>query len=284
MNAQGKPFNSLAHTLNVSKSGALLANVDVPLNCGDVIGVQKGVYKCKFRVRWIGKKGTVSQGQLGIESVEGPKNIWGIDDLPHSIIKEKDAADRRSFVGGGHDHERRSATRFPCDLGVQVGQSGSDMKTWARSTDISETGCYIDTACPLPSGKFFVLTLFLGSETIIVPSEVRTSFPSIGMGVQFQFTNEDDFAVLSRYLRQKFGLQPVPTETQTSREFAELDKLGAFVEQMRTWAISAHLDGSDREELEQFAATTRREFQGFRAELSRRKMAESVQTIRKVSG
>ena len=284
MDALGKPFNSVAHTLNISKCGALLANVEVPLNLGDIIGVQKGVYKCKFRILWVGKKGTASQGQLGIESLEGAKNIWGVEDRPQSIVQEIAGADRRSFAGGGFDRERRSATRHPCDLGVQIGQPGSELKTWSRCTDISETGCYIDTTCPLSPGAFFELTLFLDAQTVVVPAEVRTSFAGIGMGIRFLFENQDDAVILRHYLRHKFGLQAVAAESDSTNGFSELDKLGVVVEQIRVWASDAHLDPADHEEVEEFAATTRRELQGLRADLSHRKMAYSALADRKLSG
>ncbi len=277
MNAEDKPFNSMAHTLNVSKSGALLANVDVALNIGDVIGVQKGVYKCKFRVMWIGKKGSTAQGQIGIESVEGPKNIWGAEERPHSMVREFDAANRRSFVGNGPDHDRRVAPRYACDIGVQVGQPGSDMKLWSRCTDISEGGCYIDTNNPLAVSTNFQLTLFLGDDNLVMPAEVRTSFPGIGMGIRFLFESKDDEVTLRRFLRKKFGAPGNVSEEAETREFVALEKLAECVEQFKAWAINAELDDDEREQLEEFAASLRGELQGLRAELNHRRMLRTAE-------
>lgn len=268
MTTEGKPFNSVAHTLNVSKSGALLGNVDVNLNVGDVIGVQKGVYKGKFRIQWVGKKGSSAQGQVGVECTEGAKNIWGLEAAPYSMVRERDSAGRRAFAGMGFERERRAAVRHRCDIGVQIQQGDSGVKLWGRCTDISEGGCYIDSRSPAEVNAKFQLTLFLEGESLVAPAVVRTSFPNMGMGVQFEFQQEDQAVILRRYLREKFAgtVGSRPAEAVTGR-FRELEKLSECLEQLRVWTETAQLDASGREDVEEFAISVRREMQGLRAEL-----------------
>ncbi|ABF42486.1 type IV pilus assembly PilZ [Candidatus Koribacter versatilis Ellin345] len=270
MDASGKPFNAVAHTLNVSKSGGLLAGVEVALVAGDLIGVQKGVYKSKFRVRWIGRKGSTSQGQIGIECVEGPRNIWGVDDRPHKENLEPSAALKRNnysptTVTG--NIERRIAPRHPCDLGIQISHAGSTVKSWARCTDISPGGCYIDTHSPLPPNTNFELTIFL-DESMLIPALVRTSFPGIGMGIEFAFANADDAERLSRLIREKI-LAPSTVEPERT-DLPALEKLAEALEQLRTWAAAATLQKSDRDQLEQFANSLRDDLIGLRAEFDAR--------------
>lgn len=274
MDAAGKPFHAVAHTLNVSKSGALLANIDVALTVGDVIGVQKGVYKSKFRVRWIGQKGSSSQGQVGLECLEGAKNIWGAEERPHSLKEESDGAERRGFVRG-FDRERRTARRYPCDLGAQILQSGAEVKLWSRCTDISEGGCYIDSRSPLAVNAQFQLTMFLESDTLTMPAVVRTSFPGMGMGVSFQFASEDEAVILRRFLRQKFGELEAECERGEKTGFPALEKLSECVEQLRAWAAGTELEEDDRGAVEEFAFSLRQELQGLRAEINGRAMART---------
>ncbi len=269
MDASGKPFNAVAHTLNVSKSGALLAGVEVVLAAGDLIGVQKGVYKSKFRVRWVGRKGTSSQGQIGIECVEGARNIWGVDDRPLNENLEPSAALKRTNYNPPApvvaNVERRVAPRHPCDLGVQIGHPGSQLKSWSRCTDISEGGCYIDTRSPLPPGTKFELTIFASDEQILVPAIVRTSFPGIGMGVEFAFANPDDAERINHVIREKLST-PTPAAEPERTDLPALEKLSEALDQLRTWAAAAPLQKPERDQLEQFANSLRNDLIELRAE------------------
>lgn len=264
----GKPFNSVAHTLNVSRSGAMLGNVDVVLNCGDLIGVQKGVYKGKFRVTWTGKKGSSSQGQIGIECVDGPKNIWGLEDRQVSQVEELVESRRRNssipVVG-----ERRHSPRYSCDIGVQIQPPGSEITLWSRCTDISEGGCYIDSRSPISGGEKLELTLFLDAEALAISAVVRTSFPGIGMGVEFEFASEDQRVQLRRYLREKLDAEPSCIEPDEN-SIRGIESLSECVEQLRAWIATNPLDSHDRNELDALAFSLRRELLGVRAEVNQR--------------
>lgn len=276
IDANEKAFNTTAHTLNVSKSGALLANVDIPLNIGDVVGVQKGVYKGKFKVVWVGRKASSSQGQLGICCVDGPRNIWGLEDRPSSQASEEVGAQRRALAGGGFSRERRRAQRYSCDLGVQIREERSEVSVWSRCTDIGVGGCYIDTRSPLEVGTPFQLTLFLEPEHVTLPVFVRTSFPGMGMGVQFSYESEDQRIHVVRYLRKEFG---EPEEITEGRELAAVEKLAECVEQLKAWVQANPLEDKDRDELEHLAISLRRELQGVRAEMNERVMQRRTDVL-----
>ncbi len=280
IDAAGKPFNSVAHTLNVSKSGALLANVDTVLNVGDIIGVQKGLYKSKFRVTWVGRKASSSQGQLGITCVEGAKNIWGMTERPQARSNEEMGAQRRMLAGGGFPRERRNAPRHTCDIGVQIRQESAEVSLWSRCTDISEGGCYIDSRAPLPPGTQFQLTMFLGPDPLVVPVVVRTSFAGIGMGVQFAFESQDQQVQLRCAIRQKFGgTEEASSDPQDSEESPALAKLAECVEQLRAWSKATAIEEADREELERLAHSLRRELQGIRAEINERVIQRRTKNV-----
>src|SRR5512141_450151 len=78
MDSAGKPFTALAHTLDITRSGAKLAGVQQTLSPGEVIGVQRGTDKARFRVAWVGTQSTRTAGQVGVECVQENKNIWNV--------------------------------------------------------------------------------------------------------------------------------------------------------------------------------------------------------------
>ena len=115
MDANGKPFGVNVATLNISRNGALLSKVDVSLNVGDVIGVQKGVAKAKYRVKWLGQKGTPTQGQAGLECMEPARNIFAIEEPGAvSAVHEQAGVQRRRGGNaiGGETGERDGLSRF----------------------------------------------------------------------------------------------------------------------------------------------------------------------------
>ena len=66
----GKPFNQLAHTLDISVGGARVGGISVSLNPGDIVGVRYKQRKARFRVAWSAKT------ELGIKYLEGERFIW----------------------------------------------------------------------------------------------------------------------------------------------------------------------------------------------------------------
>jgi hypothetical protein len=68
----------LAHTLDISPTGARLSVHGTQLQPGMIISLQRGLTKAKFRVQWIRQPGP-DQQQAGIESLELQNNFWGVD-------------------------------------------------------------------------------------------------------------------------------------------------------------------------------------------------------------
>ncbi len=99
IDVDGEPFQGLGHTLNVSPNGARLSGVRLPLREGCVVRIQRTIKAASFRVVWIGKPGTPTEGQMGVECLEPVKNFWGIERLqPVSKDEERSAARRRQTV------------------------------------------------------------------------------------------------------------------------------------------------------------------------------------------
>ena len=74
MDARGKPFNLPATTINVSRSGLEVSGMDVQLRVRDIIGVQNGADKARYRVQWV----STDYKHLGLECIEPAKNIFAV--------------------------------------------------------------------------------------------------------------------------------------------------------------------------------------------------------------
>lgn len=97
INEEGESIGCLAHTLNVSRRGALLAGVTLPLRLGVVIRIIRGRSNASFKVVWVGSKETNTQNQIGVESLEVVSNFWGLDQFKAvSADEEHFGAERRS--------------------------------------------------------------------------------------------------------------------------------------------------------------------------------------------
>jgi hypothetical protein len=68
----------LAHTVDITPSGARLVAYRIPLQVGMIVGLQRGTKKKEFRVEWI-KQLSPNELQAGIECLQPQGNFWGVD-------------------------------------------------------------------------------------------------------------------------------------------------------------------------------------------------------------
>jgi len=101
----------------------------------------------------------------------------------------------------GTMQDKRNAIRVAFIASVEVTEVASNTRLSARTSDLSRTGCYIDTLNPTPSKTLVRVRLTHNGEELEVPGRVVYVSPSLGMGVRF---NEDltpaQFNVLDRWV------------------------------------------------------------------------------------
>src|SRR5262245_9564818 len=68
----------LAHTLDVTEISARLAGLNIMLQPGEIVDIQRGARKARFRVYWMGEPGTRLEGQAGVRGLDPAKSIWSI--------------------------------------------------------------------------------------------------------------------------------------------------------------------------------------------------------------
>lgn len=110
-----------------------------------------------------------------------------------SQVAASQAGERRSL-------ERRSHARYPCDGGAEIRQLGVEARVWARLTDISLGGCYLESMSPLPPGTIIRLVLIMKEQRLQAKGQVVVQHPHFGMGVQFVAMLDADRKMLESWV------------------------------------------------------------------------------------
>lgn len=98
---------------------------------------------------------------------------------------------------------RRNSPRYSLILVASVRETGYDTHMSARTSDISRTGCYIDTLTPLAKGAGVHVTLTRSEETFEATGKVVYVSPGLGMGIQFDDPVDPlQLVVLNRWLEK----------------------------------------------------------------------------------
>ena len=85
----------------------------------------------------------------------------------------------------GTMQDKRSATRVAFIAAVEVTEVATGTRLSARTSDLSRTGCYIDTLNPTPSKTVVRVRITHNGEELDVPGRIVYVSPGLGMGVRF---------------------------------------------------------------------------------------------------
>src|SRR5512140_2377451 len=120
-------------------------------------------------------------------------SLNGVGHAPKKGNEARTLLDPLSLVSGANKasagparvRERRRGPRYKCEGSVAFKTEGIDMKTWATFTDISLGGCYVELAATLPIRTPLNMVLDVKGVRVEVNGIVRTSYPLVGMGIEF---------------------------------------------------------------------------------------------------
>ena len=99
--------------------------------------------------------------------------------------------------------DRRDAKRLPLILAVEVVEVDSGARLSARTSDVSRTGCYIDTLNPTPTGTIVRVKLSHENEDLDLLARIVYVSPRLGMGVRFdESITPQQLSILERWLAQ----------------------------------------------------------------------------------
>ena len=99
--------------------------------------------------------------------------------------------------------DRRDAKRVPLILAVEVVEIDSGTRLSARTSDVSRTGCYIDTLNPTPTGTVVRVKLNHNGEELDLLARIVYVSPRLGMGVRYdESISPEQLQTLNRWLAE----------------------------------------------------------------------------------
>jgi hypothetical protein len=174
MDADGRPFFQNANATNLSSEGASFTRINHPLKAGDVVGVQFGEKKARFKIVWVVDGGAARQIEAGVQILPGQQSPWEETIKAHKAAAPPSSKNKRRYV--------RHKVWFPLEFGFEDSRR-THMQT--NATDIGGRGCYVETLLPLPLGTKVKITFWMDSEKIQTSGVVRASDGGVGMGIEF---------------------------------------------------------------------------------------------------
>jgi hypothetical protein len=103
---------------------------------------------------------------------------------------------RQIFKGS----DKRRSARYKCEGSVEAREEGCDVRTWAKFTDISLHGCYVEAQATYPPGTFLHMQLEANGIKFQTKGSVRVTYPYLGMGIAFVDMTEENTLHLRRLL------------------------------------------------------------------------------------
>src|ERR1017187_5508193 len=181
MGSDNQPFHQNATAQNASVTGACISGLEHELKVGDVIGVQFETKKARCKVVWVMEAGGLKKVQVGVQLVADQECPW-ISQLPvemRSNLPVATADNRRRFA--------RHKISFPLEFRDE--RVNTPMRV--NATDISGSGCYVETVMPLPISTVLRVDFWIDQEHVTSSATVRTRDPGVGMGIEFIGLTED---------------------------------------------------------------------------------------------
>jgi c-di-GMP-binding flagellar brake protein YcgR len=103
--------------------------------------------------------------------------------------------------------DRRRDPRYPLVAEARITEIGSGSEIKLRTSDLSITGCYLDTVSPLPNGTDIVVKISRDDGLFETPGKVVYVHPGMGMGVRFADTKPAQQTVLVRWIAEIASFQ-----------------------------------------------------------------------------
>jgi len=190
MDADGRPFFQNADATNISSEGAMISGIAHPLKAGDVIGVQYGEKKARFKVVWVVDGGVARKIEIGVQILPKQSSPW----LALASTERTEfapAKNKRKYA--------RHKILFPLEIGFEDSQR-THMQT--NATDIGGRGCYVETLLPLQLGTKVTIKFWMDSEKVQTSGVVRASDGGVGMGIEFTQLDNQVQERLQRHLEK----------------------------------------------------------------------------------
>jgi len=95
--------------------------------------------------------------------------------------------------------EQRNSPRVKVKVPVELHIPGNDVPLRGQTSDLSESGCYIESIYPFPIGTVLEMSLQL-EGTVLALGTVVTCDPQVGNGIKFNKMLPEDQELLHAYV------------------------------------------------------------------------------------
>jgi PilZ domain len=102
--------------------------------------------------------------------------------------------------GQSMEQERRRAPRFPFIASAEVLAESTGSRMSTRISDLSASGCYVDTINPLPDGTLVRVRIFTETQSFEAPARFVYSHVHLAMGLVFREVRPNSQDVLQNWL------------------------------------------------------------------------------------
>jgi PilZ domain len=206
----GNPFTQTAQALEVSGTGARIGGIRCLRETGEMVTIECGTRCARFVVVWIGEPGSANEGQFGAKALEPEKRIFPIDTAetrPDEPVSSAEAAGNDFALPPKpaekwDQADRRTAPRIACSGTGEIRQTGVAFPVWAEVADLSLGGCYVQMVFTIPCQSEVDVQLTIGERSFAARGRVVTSYPGVGMGIQFTALTQENQKILAAILQE----------------------------------------------------------------------------------
>lgn len=167
----------------------MLSDIERDLKIGDTIGVQSGTRKARCRVVWSANTQSAQKIKVGVQLLKEQDCPWS------SLLPKTDG-----FVPSIAKGQRRWE-RHKISMVVTLHSDQSPIPLRVTATDLSASGCYIETLSPFQIGTSLIAELRFGVQTLTTRTFVRSCDPQVGMGVEFIGLHAEEQQRFQQYLQ-----------------------------------------------------------------------------------
>ena len=101
--------------------------------------------------------------------------------------------------------EKRRCPRYPFSSAVEATDIRGNTRITGRISDISGSGCYMDTISPFIAATAVTLTITRGNESFKTQAKVVYSQSGMGMGLLFTTAETEELRMLGMWLGELAG-------------------------------------------------------------------------------
>jgi PilZ domain len=126
--------------------------------------------------------------------------------------------------------ERRRHVRYPFTGTLEAVEPESETKIQGRTTDLSESGCYVDTLSPFPALTRVKVRLTRGKRSFESQATIIYSVVGMGMGLRFEAVDPKQLAILRKWLGELSGESTPESGCVLNEVVSEFVRKGALNE------------------------------------------------------